>query len=223
MLESLMNYVPYQEPPVPEVPGVFYQGGYYVGKIRIGAQIYALITAPRALGESDVLQWSVNNNDTPGTYSLTDGWVNTLAMIAAGADLFPIAKYCRSLVIDGYDDWYVPSVNELEMLYRQFKPTSDANNSGGTAPNAGGMGYNPASIPIGAAYTATVPPMTTITSFQSPNSESFSSAFYWSSSSNLAAYPWSQNFRNGNQNGSSYPKTSTRRVRAVRRVLIEEI
>jgi hypothetical protein len=228
MLESLMNYVPYQEPPVPTTPGQRYKGGYYVGKFKVGTSTYALILAPKATGQSPTrLQWSKNNVDTPGTSSLVDGWANTMAMVAAGIDDFPAAQYCRSLMIDGYADWYFPSVNEVEMIYRNFKPVESTNNTTTSQkPYPNGNGYNPTTVPPSPAYTPTVPAMTPLVEFQINNSESLTvtgSVTIWSSTqSSLAAYPWVQNFNTGSQSYTSNAKTATQTVRAVRRVLIEE-
>lgn len=47
--------------------------------------------------------------------SQADGFANTLEMISSKLD-FPAAEYAALMVIDGHDDFYVPSVNEMQIL-----------------------------------------------------------------------------------------------------------
>lgn len=140
-------------------------------------------------------------------------------MITAGAALHPAAKFCHDLVINGYDDWYLPSVDELELCYRSLKPVTNSNTVGATGYPNGPSGYNPSSIPIGDAYTTSVPGMTDVSIFQSEGQEAFNLNYYWTSSQQTAAASWNQNLAAGRQLGTS--KTTVRYVRAVRRVLIE--
>ena len=52
---------------VPSVAGAAYQGGFFAGKIVIGGLNYALVVAPKALGESWLKQWKTTNDTTAGT------------------------------------------------------------------------------------------------------------------------------------------------------------
>jgi hypothetical protein len=220
MLEALLNQTSITKDVLPETPGVIYKGGYYVGKIKVGVDTYALVLAPKAEGESTIsLKWKTSDTDTPNTGSLNDGWSNTQAMITAGADLHPAAKYCQSLNISGYTDWYLPSVDELEMCYRVFKPTTTANSVGPSGGPYGARGYNPSSIPVGEAYTSTSPAQTSESPFISGGSEAFNTNYHHASSQNAVALNWMQAFSTGVP-GTSL-KTTARPVRAVRRVLIE--
>ena len=65
-------------------------------------------------------------------------------------------------------------------------------------------------------YTSSVPAQTSVTLFQTGNSEAFAAGFYWSSSEYSASFAWFQVFTTGNQ-GYDY-KTSSSYVRAVRRL-----
>jgi hypothetical protein len=76
----------------------------------------------------------------------------------------------------------MPAVDELELCYRAFKPTTGANytnnitrNDTGSAPN----GTNPNSDPTGSAYTTSVPGQTSVVVFRSGGAESFSSSNYY--------------------------------------------
>lgn len=193
-------------------------GGYHVGNIDVNGVIYALILSPKEKGESPVtLKWKTTRTVTSGTTSLNDGWANTQAMITAGAGLHPAAKFCDDLVINGHSDWYLPSMDELELCYRTFKPNTNNNSTANRSPN-GADGINPSTIPPGDAYTATNPSQTPLSAFQAGGSEAFGQNWYRSSSQRDSTSSWIQTFLNGYQD--YFNKSSLFNVRAVRRVLI---
>ena len=104
--------------------GTSMDGGLYAGRIFIGDQPFALIVAPKAEGEHDETKWIANYKDVPGALSYFDGMSNTKAMAEAGSQL---AKWALDLRIGGLDDWYLPSQDELEIIYRNLKPTTETN------------------------------------------------------------------------------------------------
>lgn len=225
MLESLMcTSTKDVIPPVPDTPGTIYRGGFYVGKIRVNGDVYALILAPKEGGQDPIpLIWANTNDAHPGTTSMNDGWSNTQALVALGIDNFQAAKFCKGLTIGGFNDWYLPSVDEVEMIYRAFKPYAILNNVRSSGAPNGVSGYNPSSVPIGVAYTPSNPAQTTVTAFIEGNSEAIidvSGSMWTSTQSPIVAYPWMQNFTNGYQ-VQSKPKTASNITRAVRRELIE--
>lgn len=185
-------------------------GGFYAGRIMIDGQAYALVVAPKAQGESTLLQWKTSNTYTTWADSRNDGWSNTQAMIQAGSSLHPAAAFCRGLNINGYDDWYLPSQDESEILYRAFKPTTDSNNTS--------FGANPSAIPPTENYTTSNPLQTNVEVFRQGGGEDFEPVNYWTSTQVDSAYIRNQIFSNGAQYTSS--KTTSRLVRAVRRVAI---
>lgn len=216
MLESLMMQGKLRtEPNI----GDFWEGGYYTGKIGINGKIYALVLAPKSTGESPApLPWKTSNTNTNNTLSLSDGWSNTQAMVAVGIGLHPAGKFCHDLVIDGYDDWYLPSVDELEMCYRAFRPRTGNNSvTASGRPNIAN-GVNPSSIPPGEVYTLTSPAQTSLVEFQFGNSQAFTNVYYWTSSQKDPATGWIQTFNNGAQNYNN--KSVSYSIRAVRRVLL---
>lgn len=225
MLESLMMGKIGRGSVGPEAPapiGSYWEGGYYTGMIQVNDKVYALVLAPKAQGQSATMLYiKSTTTDTPGTSSLNDGWSNTQAMIAADAQTHQAASYCRSLVIDGHSDWYIPSLDELEMCYRAFKPNTTNNyvligDGGPTGIN----GVNSSSVPPGAAYTITDPGQTSIAYFQLNSYEAFVSTGYYHSSTQMSyEYNWVQSFSNGAQFKGG--KSALRRVRAVRRVLLD--
>lgn len=206
------------------VPGTPFGGGYYAGKINIGGNIYALVVAPASLGGQNIsgLAWKTTQTQTPGASSLSDGAANTQAMVNAGINLHPAAQFCKNLIIGGYNDWYLPSVNELEIAYRNLKPGTTANYVDASSGPNGAQGYNPNSVPVGAAYTSGSPARTSISAFIGGGAEAFSvSSYYWTSTEyalSPADIAWLQRFSDGPQNTS--PKPGAFYVRGFRRVLI---
>lgn len=197
--------------PVPDVPGTPFGGGYYAGRISVGGQIYALVIAPKSLGGDapSVLQCKTANTTTTGTTSVNDGWVNTQAMVTAGIADHPAANFCRNLNIGGYTDWYLPSKDELEILYRSFKPTTDNNYTS--------SGANSSSVPPTSNYTSGNPARTSIALFQSGGAEAMrSDKYYWSSTGHSSTQAWRKVFNNGFQNTAN--KSNAYYVRGVRRV-----
>lgn len=182
-------------------------GGFYAGRIMVGGQAYALVVSPKAQGEVNALQWKTVQTATVGTDSRNDGWSNTQAMSSAA---YPAAAFCRGLNINGYDDWYLPSQDELEILYRAFKPS--------TLNNDTSSGENPSAIPPTGNYTISNPSQTNVEVFKQGGGEDFAGLRYWSSTQSSSTDSWVQYFSNGAQ--STMVKTGTTRVRAVRRVAI---
>ena len=117
--------------------GEFVQGGYFAGYIshtEDGVATHALVVAPANVGYSSgniFSQWKTENTDTPGTYSEYLGAENTLFMVAEsisnGGTLHPAAMWAYNLNINGYTDWYLPAIKELEIVYVNLKPSLDGN------------------------------------------------------------------------------------------------
>jgi hypothetical protein len=113
--------------------------------------------------------------------------------------------------IGGFNDWYLPAKNELEILYFNLKPDTNANNTS--------SGINPNAVPARASNYGATPTQTSNALFQSGGAQAFSTANdYWSSSEYSSSTPtaWSQFFFNGNQTFNL--KTGSFYARAVRRV-----
>lgn len=198
---------------VPNIPGTPFGGGYYAGRIRVGTQDYALVIAPKSLGGEapGQLRWKTSNTTTTGTSSVNDGWANTQAMAIAGLANHPAAQFCRSLTIGGYNDWYLPARDELEILYRNFKPTTDSNNTG--------SGANSSSVPPTSNYTSGNPAQTSIALFKEGGAEAFIAGnHYWSSTGYNSSTSYLQYFSDGQQGNNG--KALAGWVRAVRRVPI---
>ena len=111
--------------------------------------------------------------------------------------------------IGGYNDWYLPARNELEILYFNLKPTTTTNQTG--------VGINPNAVPARASlYTAGNPAQATNALFAG-GAQAFAATDYWSSSdNNNNVNAWDQDFNNGYQYVRF--KTGNAYARAIRRI-----
>jgi len=186
-------------------------GGFYAGRIRVGEQLFALIVAPKSDGEHGDIAWIARGKDVPGALSYFDGHANTAAMAEAGSKL---AQWARNLSIGGNENWYLPSQDELEICYRNLKPTIEKNwcyARSGINLSAGVPTY---------PYTPESPVQTLAEAFQKGGEQAFDECWYWSSTQHASdsAYAWIQTFSNGYQ--FSTGKDSKFRARVVRRLPI---
>jgi hypothetical protein len=186
--------------------GTAFEGGFYAGRFQIDGQQYALIVAPKAEGETSG-KWGEHGQDVPGARSHNDGRANTLAMAEAGSAL---AQWALGLSIAGHEDWYLPSRDELEILYRNLKPTDNENYCSFRD------GDNASSLPAGYPYTEESPAQTAIKAFQTGQPEAFEPRWHWASTQYSPHHAWGQNFGAGNQYG--YHKLTELRARAVRKI-----
>lgn len=205
-----MNAVAQVERPAILIPGAVFGGGFFAGYVRSGEQNYAIIVAPKAEGEHEDAPWNKTTKMVDGAQSFNDGRANTAAMAAAGSAL---AKWILALNINGCNDWYLPSRDELEVCYRNLKPTIDEN-------WVHRNGENPSSLPVGFPYTAQNPLQTEAEAFQEGQPEAFDAVWYWSSTqhASYAVFAWSQFFGDGSQGYAR--KGYGFRARAVRRLPI---
>lgn len=202
----------------PTVIGQAYGGGFYAGQIDIGGNTYNLIDAPKS---SEVtLQYKTTGTPDSGPTSVNNGLLNTNTINNA---THPAAQYCRSLSIGGKTDWYLPSRDELEVSYRNLKPTITSNTHNTDRGDGIATGVNSNSIPTGIAYTSGNPAQTSLSAFQASSGAEYFNGSYWASTeyapnTNCA---WSQNFTTGAQGiDDLVQKNSTRIVRAMRKVLV---
>ena len=198
--------------------GASFQGGFFAGTISHtanGVATHALIVAPAATGATGtgytlttMKQWKTTNTTTAGTTSTYDGAANSANMNNAS---HPAAEFCETLSIGGYTDWYLPARYELEIAYYNLKPTTESNNTS--------TGINAYSVPArGSNYTAGTPAQTTVTAFQTGNSEAFVADVHWSSTEYSSTDAWAQLFADGNQGNLS--KGTSYRVRAFRKLAL---
>lgn len=164
----------------PSSAGLAYGGGYYAGaNIIVDGVEYALIVAPKTMGGENT---SVTNNVTSGTpvspNTRNDGVTNTSVLVSGSSSA---AVWASSLTIGGYSDWYLPAIDEMEIVYRYLKPTTDATRVTQNSPYNEPNGVNNNSNPVGNQYTTGNPSQTSSLAFRSSGAESLTANYYWTS------------------------------------------
>jgi hypothetical protein len=179
---------------IPVIIGTAMGGGFYAGRIRIGDEVRALIVAPKAEGELQDIAWNGNYYSIEGAQSYNDGLANTIAMAEAEAGS-KLGKWARDLRIGGNDDWYIPSLDELEVIYRSLKPTTDENYCYMRS------GINLNAVTPTHPYTPEFPLQTQAELFQAGGAEAFDPRWYWTSTQHASdsGSAWYQDFNNGHQ------------------------
>jgi len=89
-------------------------GGFYMGTICAAGTCYNLIVAPNATGCASC-QWKTSNTSTSGTCSGDDGYANTYPALENSTH--PAGNWTATRTIDGFSDWYLPAIDELEVFY----------------------------------------------------------------------------------------------------------
>jgi len=89
-------------------------GGFYMGTIAAAGTTYYLVVAPNATGCACCI-WKTSNTTTSGTCSLNDGYANTYPALENSTH--PAGNWTATRTIDGFSDWYLPSIDELEVFY----------------------------------------------------------------------------------------------------------
>lgn len=216
-------------PPLGVPYGTFTDGGFYTGNIIIDGNMYAILVSPRAGGESGRLNFKPTaTTDGANAASLNDGWKNTNLMNDAA---HPACQWARQQVINGYNDWYIGSRDEMELIHRNLSSHAKATDNNaistrsaqaGDISNANGQNSN--SYPVGAAYTAKDPGIGQSVDFQYNGAEALyvlnGPQYYWTTSevSSAPTTMWYHGSVNGLQ--ATAGKGSNSYVRLIRRKLI---
>lgn len=108
--------------PRPTVLGQVFGGGYYAGDFVMGATTYAVIVAPASYELSGNL---TNNNNQTTNSSADDSVSDTTALTvgnATGSAGFIVGNV-KALTIGGFNDWQVPSLNVLKLIWNNLRPS----------------------------------------------------------------------------------------------------
>jgi hypothetical protein len=80
---------------------------------------HGLVCAPSNQGP---YPWGCFGTDIPNTSTAVGTGATNTAYIMAGCTQRPIAaSVCADLVLNGYSDWYLPSLGELQLMYSRLR------------------------------------------------------------------------------------------------------
>jgi len=103
--------------------GDFYGGGYIVNIDTLTRT--GLVCAPTDTGWH---VWGCMGTNIIGTSSALGSGQNNTNLILAGCSARPIAaSVCADLVLNGFDDWFLPSSQELLLAYTRLRPMNIGN------------------------------------------------------------------------------------------------
>jgi hypothetical protein len=96
--------------------GMSYAGGIIFDLDSSGQ--HGLVCAPSDQG---AYAWGCFGTDIPNTSTAVGTGATSTANIVAGCTQRPIAaSVCADLVLNGYSDWYLPSIGELQFMYSRL-------------------------------------------------------------------------------------------------------
>ncbi len=190
---------------LPAAIGAPFEDGRLAGAIDVGGSIYAIVKPPIAECLHPRIVWNRNRKLVEDAYSLNDGLANTEAMARAGSELSQWALDHKL---------HIPSVDELDLLYRAFKPGTARNDCW----NRSGINLN--SVPPAHPYTPEFPAQTEIEECREGGAEAIHAEWIWTStrSRHLSDWAYAQHFAHGSQ--TDVDKVYEFCAVAVRRVLI---
>jgi hypothetical protein len=61
--------------------------------------------------------WGLYGIDVPNCESSWNGAANTSSIMAAGVEVGSAAQLCDAYENDGFTDWYLPAIDELNLMY----------------------------------------------------------------------------------------------------------
>jgi len=111
---DVVNFTTAVDPLANPTLGVAVAGGFYMGRICAAGTCYNLIVAPNATGCA-CCQFKTSETSTSGMCSRSDGFANTYPALENLTH--PAGNWTATRTIDGFSDWYLPAIDELELFY----------------------------------------------------------------------------------------------------------
>lgn len=101
--------------------GQVFRGGTFAGFVRVNNHINAIIVAPKSAE-------SVTGESCPSLTTTTpnDGYFNTHSTPLSNNT---VQKYCVELVCNEFQDWYLPSRDELVLCFINLRSTEKTDDS----------------------------------------------------------------------------------------------
>lgn len=195
---------------IPTRIGQQVNGGWFAGISRSKTSAHGILVAPKSTEGSSLKQFN-----------------RLVANAHANRQVESISSCRRTTAASEDTTWELPSKYDVELCYRNLKPSIEENWIKPTndpllgPPN----GINPTSIPVGRKYTVTNPAQTLAVLFRHGSAEAFELGWYWTCPEGLSVTPTTmiQNFADGNQFCCGSYNYVDFVLRAVRRVLIAEL
>jgi hypothetical protein len=207
---------------------------------------WKIIVSPKSSGEIGSVQYKTTNTADPTQCTtLTNGVASTAAMQALNnplSPIYPMAQWVTNINlsggIGGFTDWYIPARDELELIWRNLKPTTNNNYSivarqystsniykyDSNVPDSSDYsGLNRNSYPPGAAYTAAKPAQTSVVAFKTGGVEAMGLGLFWSCSEFSSIYGWYHSYNSpspGYQGNSYRTKDYSTFSRCIRRSIL---
>ena len=207
---------------------------------------YALIVSDKSLegGQSSSpasglptgdLKWDTQNRGgEAGCFTRWNGLEATNVIIAKAEAAYEahnfiadVRSHYPAATTPGGSEWYVPAMDELELLYRNFKPNNTDNQDDTRNRNFPGTqvsGTNPSSAIEGFQYenSPRIPDVTLLDLFKEGNAQSIDSSRYFSTTDSDESFgaAWLQNVSSNGLQKVSVKNNTTTSVRPVRRVVL---
>ncbi len=209
---------------------------------------YALIVAPKDLeggrGSSPAaglptgdLEWDTQDRGgEAGCFTRWNGLEATNVIIAKNDTSYEVHDFIEAVrsqypavSTPGGSEWYLPAMDELELLYRNFKPNNADNDTRDfprNFPGSNPSGRNLSSVPEGFNYenSPRIPDVTYLDLFKEGNAQSLDQLQYWSTTdADEGGRAWNQPFTDSGREGiqiASGKDVDVRSVRPVRRVVL---
>lgn len=98
----------------------------YIGQNYAGGMVFYVDETGEhglvsALADQGSYAWGCRGASIPTGTALGTGATNTAAIVASCGEENIAAKICDNLSLDGYSDWFLPSIDELSLIYTNLR------------------------------------------------------------------------------------------------------